>query len=1443
MLMAYGGNQHPILVKPVTGELCLVMVNLDPPPSSALIAATVFSANPAQQVEIGVSVLRAPASGFEMATVAGEWHAIPGQPVNLDCNTISPQRFSVTVYVGNVTIGQLLNTATFSDPISTWVGEQTASAMDLSLGGPLPLQFSRWYGSQLNASGATSALGSNWMHNYDQSLSVLGSTATVTLYYGKTVQFKQSGGTWNLSSKEDADYQLVSASGNFQFVNPPAGEILTFSAQGQLISLQDRVGNVLTVTQGISGPTAVADGLGRTLIFSYAGNLLTAVTDQTGRQVTFPHSGNSLTAATDANGKTTNYTYVAGSAPALLIATQRPLGNTPYTQQFDTAGRVTMQTDSVGFSTTLSFDQPAPGTRKITDPLGNATMHTYDASANLTRVTDPAGQTSTFGYNVDNQLDQVTDRLGNKNTIAYDSLSGFASAMTNAAGQTITLTYTTQAQGPYTFSNLSGMQFADGTSIGVTYDSKGNPVNTTDQAGKVFTSTYNARGQLLTATNPRGGVASFAYNNDGTIAAVTDPTGGVTTYAYDDKRRLSGLKFPDDTSRAYIYDALDRLVTETDERGNVTALVADANGNLTKVIDPLNRTVTLTYDTDDLVSSITDPSGRSASFKYDALGSPTAATNAVGEALNFKYDGLGRLISVIDPSGKGPSFVYDKEGNLLSVTDALGNTRTFTPDALGRSVQLMTPLGEKYSRSYDAMGRMASTTDPLARSTNYGYDNRGLLTSITMPGGLIGTFAYDDLGLLSGITDPNNNTWARTNDSAGRLLTKTDPLGRVTSYSYDARGRVKAITTPEGSLQLTRDAAGNVIQSQYSGGLGLNMAFDADSRPTTGSGVAFSYDQNGRLVSSNGLAITRDAIGRIASITYAPGKAVAYAYDARGLLATVSDWAGGSATFSYDVAGRLTGITRANGVSTRFGYDQNNRESTIDEANGGTAIAAIALQRDAIGRVTSATRNVPQDPVIVPGSQAQTFDAAGQMVGAAYDGVGRIKQDTARTYTWNQASMLTNYTSVADAASFGYDAFGMRTSRTPSVGSTEIYVLNYALGLPSIATVKSAGVDQRYYVHLPDGSLLYAIDAGNNAHHYYHFDEVGSTVFLTNDGGTVTDSYGVTPYGETVTTVGNTANPFTWLGRWGMMQEGASGLYYMRARYYDSITARFLSPDPIPQTDPRALNTYQYASGDPITNMDPSGLKGQSSAGADYAGIFLGLGGAAKSAEDYYQAYSYWANAKAAAADAAWGGKAIDWFDSQMALADTRWRTGNPFFNDPWGSESWYVNWLTRDKYMGMYQENVIQSINGSADAQIATQEVAKFEAMAAKYAKAASVFKGAGRVLTGVGRVAAGVGVAVQTGSALVQDIHNGAGVVITATDVVATGVASISVAFAPPLAVVDLVSGGAVTGFVHNALMFGWPALTHWFGRGNVTDAIAIKAAYTRFAVGRWVWNMVGD
>jgi RHS repeat-associated protein len=155
----------------------------------------------------------------------------------------------------------------------------------------------------------------------------------------------------------------------------------------------------------------------------------------------------------------------------------------------------------------------------------------------------------------------------------------------------------------------------------------------------------------------------------------------------------------------------------------------------------------------------------------------------------------------------------------------------------------------------------------------------------------------------------------------------------------------------------------------------------------------------------------------------------------------------------------------------------------------------------------------------------------------------------------------------------------MRTSRS-SGGANQTFIINYALTRPTVSIVRQDGADLRYYIYLPDGKLLYSLEASDGSPRFYHFDEAGSTLFLTGDDGSITDSYAVTPYGEQVDHTGLSDNPFTFLGQYGVVQEGATGLYYMGFRYYDSVTARFLTRAPGVEPDLRHPNLYQYATSD-----------------------------------------------------------------------------------------------------------------------------------------------------------------------------------------------------------------------------------------------------------------------
>jgi RHS repeat-associated protein len=117
---------------------------------------------------------------------------------------------------------------------------------------------------------------------------------------------------------------------------------------------------------------------------------------------------------------------------------------------------------------------------------------------------------------------------------------------------------------------------------------------------------------------------------------------------------------------------------------------------------------------------------------------------------------------------------------------------------------------------------------------------------------------------------------------------------------------------------------------------------------------------------------------------------------------------------------------------------------------------------------------------------------------------------------------------------------------------------------------------------------------------------------LANAAGAVTDTYEYDAFGVTLSHTGTMPNNYMYRGE---QYDPDLGLYYLRARYYDSLTGRFLSRDPnrgyisIPVT----LHKYLYASGNPVNRVDRSGKADEEEeAGLDLRSLTKSVNYAAK---------------------------------------------------------------------------------------------------------------------------------------------------------------------------------------------------------------------------------------
>lgn len=168
-----------------------------------------------------------------------------------------------------------------------------------------------------------------------------------------------------------------------------------------------------------------------------------------------------------------------------------------------------------------------------------------------------------------------------------------------------------------------------------------------------------------------------------------------------------------------------------------------------------------------------------------------------------------------------------------------------------------------------------------------------------------------------------------------------------------------------------------------------------------------------------------------------------------------------------------------------------------------------------------------------------------------------------------------------------YDHDGIRISTTVNGTDVTRYVVDknlpYAQVLADQWTRGSLNGVTRYTY---GDALLSQSTSGISQ--YYLYDGLGSVRGLTDHAGTLIDAYTYDAYGNWLDKTGRTSNVYGYRGE---QYDEALDAYYLRARYYQPETGRFLTTDPFEGfiTDPLTRHRYIYGSCNPVNNLDPSG--------------------------------------------------------------------------------------------------------------------------------------------------------------------------------------------------------------------------------------------------------------
>jgi len=626
--------------------------------------------------------------------------------------------------------------------------------------------------------------------------------------------------------------------------------------------------------------------------------------------------------------------------------------------------------------------------------------------------------------------------------------------------------------------------------------------------------------------------------------------------------------------------------------------------------------------------SQTDGKGNKTQFQYDARKRLLLTTYPDSTTTINTYDGPGNLASVTDQAGNVVQYTYDAANQLKTVVqtaspNSSNNTNSYGYDALGNLTGLTDENLHTTTNAFDLFNEPVSKTLPAAQTETRTYDAAGNLSTLLHFNGVTTTYTYDQLNRLLSRATPGETTVSFTYTPSGKYLTSTAQDGTV-NYSYDSLDRLITKATPEGTLSYTYDAAGHVASIQSSNAHGASVAYSYDVQNRLSTVV------DNRMSGNNTTTYTYDPANNLSTASYPNGVQSAMTYDAlnriTGLAASSSAAEVSGYTYQRGPTGNLTSATELNNRTTQWSYDGIYRLTNETVASDPNHVnGSVAYSLDPVGNRLSDTSSLAG---INSGSFG--YNANDEVSTETYDANGNATQVGAKAFTYDAENHLTSMSTAGTTATIVYDAFGNRVAKTVNGVTTQYLVeddvnpTGYPQVFDELAGPIGSGVVTRTYTYGLQRISENQIVNGAWTPSFYGYDGGGNVRQLTNMAGGVTDTYEYDAFGNDVYHTGSTPNNYLYRGE---QYDSDLALYYLRARYYNPATGRFLSRDPQDgqPEDPASLHKYLFADGDPIDLMDPTGR-----GAAEYQLTFVPGGTAAAAAlpELVAGATQFWAAAQ-----------------------------------------------------------------------------------------------------------------------------------------------------------------------------------------------------------------------
>jgi RHS repeat-associated protein len=859
---------------------------------------------------------------------------------------------------------------------------------------------------------------------------------------------------------------------------------------------------------------------------------------------------------------------------------------TEHTCTYDSYGRKLQLTDIRGNTTTTAYQPatggPVTGTTE-TNQLGWVTTTTLEPAWNLPlSKTDANGRRIDFAYDPMGRLASVwfpgRDHTTTTPSIKYDYL------VRNDAPTVIT-TQRLNAAGGYITSNkffdnlmrdrqTQEADAAGGVGAVVTdyfYDSAGRQVKIHDRylAADASLQPVPPSTNLFLATQniPRLKVKLFdgagretaiiekvdgppaspggtelwrtttAYGGDRTdvtppvggtsISPITDARGNTVEYRQYQPGHAAGSASGFD-STLYQYNQKNELVGVTDPAGNHWEYTYDLLGRKIKEIDPDKGTTTTTYTVSGDVETSTD--GR-------------------GVTIAHTYDSIGRKTTLRDGSITGPKraeWIYD--------------TLTSGTQVFGRLVKTIRYEGaDQYIKEH-----LGYTTDYQPTSVKYTIPSNATASGVN--GAFTYVYTYNPDGStattrLPGLGDPGLGLETLTHgyNSLGKPTTLSTSLGATLVAAPDA-------TIPGTEYTSLGELA--VIHLRYNAGpqADITRLYDTGTRrlvqiwttratsPNNVADVRYSYDPMGNVTRISDLTagdhqcFTSDHLQRLQEAWTPASGDCSVAPSAGALGGPATYWH----TYTYDAIGNRTHLVE-HATST------GDRDTTYTVPAGAHKLTGTSTVDG------SGTR-----------ASAYTYDASGNTLTRPTPSAGT------QTLTWDPEGHLATSQDSTGTTSFLYDVDGNRLLRKDPTGTT-LYLPDQELRFTTATATKKT---TRYYTHA--GQTI-AMRTAADSVIWLSGDHHDTSQISINAISQAVSIRRQTPFGVLRGTSGTWPSAMD-KGFVGGINDN-TGLVHLGAREYDPLIGRFISVDPVVDSDdPQQMQGYAYADNAPITAADANGM-------------------------------------------------------------------------------------------------------------------------------------------------------------------------------------------------------------------------------------------------------------